>query len=439
MAASGTANENGGFLSSIGSTINNYVSAASRAVLGFPKRRRLNAKQDEILSEYDELAWDEIQAEKDDDIDYDQRKQEIRDEYFDLERQKVDTWDGRTPDERAEERIDALLADKPPDTRNTVKDQMIPRYLDEREEFGWTRPRIMRTLDDRPTSDDYEDMQHRAYMTDQDIRAELFESEIRQYADDLSDDERDELVEQVEERRQYQDEQADDADTRFQNPDIQRQRLEDEIDAIIDRYDDADTVRRWLIPVYANESAVFGDDRGTMVDRLVDDYNANYGDLDTLTDDRVRRTLFTRMATDYGPVSDNDADQLSVYADELRQIPDTDYPVDDAAAPDDVNGNGNGNGGNGNGGDAQTDGGKTASYTGTAAGTSTGPQPEQPYTDESSTVDDAYPTVENEFLSTAGHRYRKLQDDDGVRYERDGEPISPQAYAGASAHKLPGY
>jgi hypothetical protein len=415
------------------STLMTYGQAAKQAVLGFPERRRLTARQDEIISAYDELTWDEIRSTESADTDYDQRKQELQEEYFDLEQQKVDTWDSRTPAERADDRIAAILDDKPPETRETVLNQLIPRYLDGEEEFGESRPRIMDRLDRMPTSDAYQDTQQRAYMTDADIRGELFNSRLQQYSDRIADEDRQQMVEQVQRKKAYREEQQDEDGQRFRNVDLQHQHLINEVDAIVDRYSEADrrTLKRWLIPLYGNEGDIFEDDRRSMVDRLVNRYNEQYDGLDRFADVWIDRALFRRIAAANTQITDTDAAELSVYADEIRQLPDRNYNVDQSAAPDTVD----------NGGQAQTDGGRSDTYTPTSTTGRTGPSyldGEQETIDETvgRTLEDT--AVENEFITTAGHRYQKIADEDGFRYERNGEPISRQAYAGAAAHRLPG-
>lgn len=410
-----------GFFGRIGSTISSYVSATKSAIFGFNTRRKANIRQDKKWAEYNELKWKEIRGQLSDDER--ERKQELQDGIIEDQDIKVESWNRQPQEETQRNQADAILDDVPESTRAGVREELLPHYVNEEEEYSETRRGMMNRLEDLPTGAEYDDIEYQARMTDEDVRKRLFTSEAQTYGDGMDADNASRLADTAEGLRQEQS-----GDDDGPSNDTYRGYFEEQIDTIIDPLpeDDADLVENWLIPRYVNEEGDFGEDRDTMVDLLVEEYEEyGYEDLAIETDDGVRKNLFIYRVMDADTdLSPDDITEVAVYAEDLRNM-DVQYVSrrppwyeDDA--------------------EARTDGGGTARSAGAATTTETGPAAEplpDDYIDENlAAVGEEY-EVENEFMTTGYNTFQKVRIDDGeYQYLKNGEKVSLQSYAGASAH-----
>lgn len=411
---------NAGIVDRIGTKARQYGASTKRAVLGYPERREISTQQREHLDAFNEIVWAERHGFAVDDPD--QQKQEHLEAFADLQEEKVLSWDGDYPYLAAEkwERVDALLEDEPDDTRTAIRDDIIPQYIEEDGVYSGPRGAWLERIEDYAV-DNYDDAQTVAYRTDDTVRRDLLRAELQDRSDDLSDDDIDTIVDQVDDRKQEQ------TASYEKSSDVvayDEHRIETLLEPVEDHTKELMT--DWLIPAYVNETAIFGEDRETRVDRLVDTYETHsYEDLQAAQDRDVYRKLLRAVITEEyeADLSEEDRNELIVYADNLRTDPSA---ADDIAPPDEEPDDA-----------VLTDGGGAVPRTGAADTQPMSPDAVVATDLPDQYVEDGY-TVTDRFITTAYNEYRKLETGDDTLYLKNGAPTSPQSYAGAAAHKLPG-
>ncbi len=417
-----------GRFSRLGLTAKKWLASAKRFVLNYPYRRQETVAIQEIDNDRHEIFWREARGEY---VPHrDQRLTELWARRENHERNIIESWNGDYPGKTtapAWGRMEELLDDTPDGISTAIQEQLVPRYINEDGEFGESRPQILDRLDEMDV-DAYDDPRQVAYRTDDEIRQDLFGGELQAFGYDMTDEDIDEL-------RGYADDlkQTDESADTEKPGDVaayEQDRIGQEL-APVEDYT-GDMLQHWVIPTYINESHDFDVDREAVVDQLVQDYGTHdYDDLAGATDGDVRKQLLRAVIVeDYDPaLSDGTIDDIVVYAEDLRANadirPDAEYPEQD---------------GNG---EALSDGGSVVpadmqqqSSMDVSVGDRVDPAVQETELPASYTAD-GYEIV-NEFTTTGYNTYQKIDVGDGFAYRKNGASTSPQSYAGASAHKLPG-
>lgn len=425
-------------LGRIGTTLEKYARATKARITGFPTRRQAAARQHATLDEYNETYWNRLSGAVDEET-AEEQMDELANDFLEDQQLKVRDWYERTqtsgvdgPERTAADTldytdIDRLLEKTSETTADGVRNWLLPRYMNEDDEFGKSRSWMMNRIDQLPADPQYNDPQYRARLADDDIQTELLKSELRVYGLGFSLDAASQIAETVAEQKQeYRKSGEAEREERFGDGRSDRlSYLQERISSITERDQNTDpaTLAR-LVASYVQEHDVFGAERRTLVDRLVDADQYSYDELGTKDDADIWKKLLEAEVRDAGSgLSERETIELAVYAEELRDMNgdyDAPEPVDDTGAdkePDE------------NDGDPQTDGGVVPA---TAPASVSGTALPDTYIDEPDY------TVENEFLTTGYNRFQKVDTGDGYAYLKNGIPVSQQSYAGASAHRLPG-
>ncbi len=417
--------DDGGRFSGIGLTAKKWIASTRRAITGFPRRQQLSWKQREPRSALNQILWQEARGEHVPNAE--ERKQDLLEEWLGYQEGKVGTWNHDYPGEPTAEgwgRIDELLEPAPPAYSSAVRNRIVPRYINEDGEFGESRERIL----DRIQQMDgvgYENGRAVAYRTDAGIRQDLFQAELLGYGYDISQEDINALMAYAEDLKET--EGAGEPEKAGDVVAYEQRRIR-EVLSKIEGFA-GDMLQEWEIPSYLNEAHKFAGDRPDLVDRIVQEYGAMpYSSLETATDGEVRKHLLrTVIREDYDPhISDEAVNELILYAENLRAHADIDVEPE---RPD------------------NEDLSHTAQSDGGTERVSADPSMQQPYTDYPSGeirdvalpgryTADGYEIV-NTFTTTAYNTYQKVDTGNAFEYRKNGIPVTPQSYAGASAHRLP--